>query len=38
MDAAVWDQTIAPLRSRAGVTSVIPPRPIPTWRLISSIR
>ena len=38
MDAAVWDQTIAPLRSRAGVTSSSPPRPIPTWRLISSIR
>ena len=29
MDAAVWDQTIAPLRSRAGVTSVIPAKADP---------
>ena len=29
MDAAVWDQTIAPLRSRAGVTSVIPTKADP---------
>ena len=29
MDAAVWDQTIAPLRSRAGVTSVIPDKADP---------
>ena len=29
MDAAVWDQTIAPLRSRAGVTSVVPAKADP---------
>ena len=29
MDAAVWDQTIAPLRNRAGVTSVIPAKADP---------
>ena len=29
MDAAVWDQTIARLRSRAGVTSVIPAKADP---------